>query len=130
MTSPETIAELKRLMKKARPKGNLTVEHVGFRTYISVDESWVLLAVGAKESYDSHAPLAAAAVNALPSLLSDLEASQKREQVLREALKDLLQTYETAARSVIDRATGTRLIDLDKKYLAEARAALAATEGK
>ena len=39
---------------------------------------------------EQDALLIAAAVNALPSLLSDLEASQKREQVLREAGRRLL----------------------------------------
>jgi hypothetical protein len=40
---------------------------------------------------EQNAALIVAAVNALPDLLDDLEAAQKREQVLREALLEIAQ---------------------------------------
>ena len=65
-TNPETIAELKRLLEK----------------YNSDRQPYLAL-----EAAD-------AASNALPSLLSDLEAAQKRERVLREALAANLWWYQ------------------------------------
>jgi hypothetical protein len=79
-TTPETVAELKRLLAESTPRnGTLIV----------------------------------AAVNALPSLLDDLEAAQKREQVLRAVLEEIADSYLTP-----------------KPVASRANAALAATEVK
>ena len=96
-TTPETIAELRRLLDEAAPRpwyrtGPLSEDETGVYGGVAMgllsvpdgdDANQTDLIDDPKESdYD----LIAAAVNALPSLLSDLEAAQKREQVLREAL--------------------------------------------
>jgi hypothetical protein len=65
----------------------------------------------------ANSAIIAAAVNALPSLLTDLEAAQKREKVLREALRGVLIQIEGTE----SERTGN---------ISRARAALSATEVK
>jgi hypothetical protein len=108
-TTPETIAELKRLLAKATPGPWEKRPYIG-------DEDWCISVCARPEKigYDrtkadwicdvedgdcepldttpavvANAGLICAAVNALPSLLSDLEAAQKREQVLRERVQQV-----------------------------------------
>jgi hypothetical protein len=118
-TTPETIAELKRLLAEATPgqwwneSGTI---HCKAPEWTEANHA---CCHPVRCETDEEADLIAAAVNALPSLLSDLEAAQKREQVLREALN-----------SAADELT--RLIergnDASRSTLASVCAALAATE--
>jgi hypothetical protein len=88
-TTPETIAELKRL---------LALDAAGLTTYSEACAWRRTRAV-------------------LPLLMSDLEAAQKREQVLREALDAIMDD-------------NGRHYHIDPHLAAQARAALAATEAK
>jgi hypothetical protein len=91
-TTPETIAELKRLLKE-RGTGSYVLR---YKT-----------------------------VKALPSLLSDLEASQKREQVLRDALDWMIRCHTRDT----DNDPNWQIQDQDHA-VERARAALAATGAK
>ena len=88
-TPPETIAQLKRLLAEAT-RGRWRAEyHSAFNTNVFSGNARLASFDGDSKT-EEDAAIAAAAVNALPSLLSDLEASQKRERVLREAGQRLL----------------------------------------
>jgi hypothetical protein len=102
-TTPKAIAELKRLLAEATP-GPWRVESKSDETLIYEEviqdggdgfiADIVLSTCDINTNillmpHIANSALIAAAVNALPSLLSDLEAAQKREQVLREALRNL-----------------------------------------
>ena len=69
-----------------------------------------------------------AAVNALPGLLSDLEAAQKREQVLREALEKIM--VGACPSSVNAQRLADNLEAVCHEVYDISRAALAATEAK
>jgi hypothetical protein len=89
-TTPETIAELRKLLAEATPGP----WEIASTPKICKSGKGVLAVIpttatdGVME-WCANKQLIAAAVNALPSLLSDLEAAQNREQVLREALDRL-----------------------------------------
>ena len=131
-TTPETIAELKRLLAEATP-GPWTFDGADIRAtcdpsrdakkpfYIALKQP--AGGVEMNNAQQANCQLIAAAVNALPSLLSDLEAAQKREQVLREALVGIFDYWnrEENHKAMADACYHT--IDA-------AHAALAATEGK
>jgi hypothetical protein len=122
-TTPEKIAELRRLLDEAAPRpwyrtGPLAEDETGVAGGVRMgllsepdgDEAKQTdLIDDPKESdYD----LIAAAVNALPSLLSDLKAAQKALAEIRDLAESSNATY------LIEAIAGT------------ARHALAATEGK
>ena len=116
-TTPETIAELKRLLA-------IAAFEPWQATYVKAYEVEIGLPFcvesGAFSDKDD-AALAVAAVNALPSLLSDLEDAQKREQVLREALTGVASAAEAECLDGLVRCL----------WIAErAKTALAATEAK
>jgi hypothetical protein len=95
MMTPETIAELRRLLAEATP-GPWKVEMSNANSFVK--HKGKLLAGcydGLRntlwdERDNQNARIIATAVNALPSLLADLEAAQKEKQVLREALRGQL----------------------------------------
>ena len=117
-TTPEAIAELKRLLDEATPgpwyldydKGN----NRGFMTDKAVLGS-VRIAYVDHKQYKANGEIVCAAVNALPSLLADLVAAQKRERLLRVALDAIMDD-------------NGRHYHIDQPLAAQARAALAATE--
>ena len=74
---------------------------------------------------EQNAALIVAAVNALPSLLADLEAAQKREQVLRDELTRLRDVVSAVEYESIDAALAdTEVKPCDSKLNAAARNAL------
>jgi hypothetical protein len=137
-TTPETIAELKRLLAEATP-GPVSEQPVvssaepDTLNWFATSEDYREITGGkgyTPEGFTLTGCIApadmkclAAARNALPSLLSDLEAAQKREQVLREALVGIFDYWnrEENHKAMADACYHT--IDA-------AHAALAATEVK
>jgi hypothetical protein len=95
-TTPETIAELKRLLAESTPRpwyrtGPLAEDETGVlggidMGLLSEPDGTDLIDDPREADYD----LIAAAVNALPALLADIEAAQQQITTLREALRSIL----------------------------------------
>ena len=112
-TTPETIAELKRLLAESSP-GPWCFDGDDIRATAapsrSDDKPFYIAArveTGSAEMTSAqfaNCRLAVAAVNALPSLLDDLEAAQKREQMLRDELTRLRDVVSAVEYDAIDAA--------------------------
>ena len=143
-TTPETIAELKRLLAESTPRpwyrtGPLAEDETGVlggidMGLLSEPDGTDLIDDPREADYD----LIAAAVNALPSLLADLEAAQAQVKVLREALLTLANAAENQAYRLALLVPPAHCEYVSKSgaannlnaFVADARAALAATEVK
>jgi hypothetical protein len=88
MTSPDEIRELERLLDLADP-GVWAADHVQDQTAI-ISSKWPMVIVPHGHISMPDALIAAAAVNALPSLLSALATAQARIKELERDLNDQL----------------------------------------
>ena len=126
-TTPETIAELKRLLAEATQGPwyvkNYGRDELGLRQSVALGFAICNMVDNGEETAYT-ASLIAMLVNLAPSLLTDLEAAQKRERVLREAGQRLLPYIPQIL-------SPEPTCEFEHYHAAKAfRAALAATEGK
>ena len=130
MTTPETIAELRKLLAEATP-GPVTTQQAPDN-----DPNYLTL-TGGKGFFDGFHGYSltgfchpfdqryiVAALNTMPSLLSDLEAAQKREQLLSDALRSVTLQLE----HLLEQDDKPHAFEYEKCM--NARADLAATEVK
>jgi hypothetical protein len=117
-TTPETIAELKRLLAEATPLPWESHPMPGVKTVRNVCTMHF-------DSSRSDLPLIVSGLNALPSLLADLEAARKREQVLRHELTRLRDVVSAVEYDSIDAALAdTEVKPCDSKLNVAAHNAL------